>query len=118
MDIVLFFAILVVLFINVTPVLSRFIANQTITGVIVLLMVVLLVAAVQLPFILAHQTVGKAFFRLKIVSTNNERPMTASVVFQREVFCKIATGYLLCIPALYGRTGGHETATETEVVST
>jgi len=117
-DIVLFFAILVVLFINVTPVVSRFIANPTVTGVIVLALVLVVVGGIHYPFMIAHQTIGKAFFRLKIVSTNVERPMTASIVLQREVFCKVATGYILCAPVLYGRVGGHEIATETEVIAT
>jgi len=116
-DVVLFFALLVVLFLHVSPVVSGFIANPTIAGVIILLLLVVIVAGIQYPFVRVHQTIGKAFFRLKIVSTNTERPMSVAIVFQRELFAKVATGYLLCFPVLLGRSGGHEIITETEVVS-
>jgi len=116
-DVVLFFTILVLLLLYVHPVVSGFIANPTVAAVVVLVLLVALVAMVHYPFMMVHQTVGKAFFRLKIISTNSERPMTPSIVLQREVFGKVATGYLLCFPVLLGKQGGHEIVTETEVVS-
>ncbi|MCL2571909.1 MAG: RDD family protein [Defluviitaleaceae bacterium] len=116
-DIVLFFALLVMLFLHVSPVVSGFIANPTIAGVIVLLLLIAIITGIQYPFIKVHQTIGKAFFRLKIVSTNTERPLTVAIVLQRELFAKVASGYLLCFPVLLGKTGGHEIITETEVVS-
>jgi len=117
-DFILFFTIFVVFLLYVHPVVSGFIVNPTIAAVVVLVLIVALVTMVQYPFMLVDQTVGKAFFRIKIVSTNSERPMTPSIVLQREVFGKVFTGYLLCFPVLLGKQGGHEIATETEVVST
>jgi len=116
-DIILFFVIFVLLFLYVYPAVSGFVANPTIAAVVILLLIIALVAVVQYPFLLVHQTVGKAFFRLKIISTNQERPMTPSIVLQREVFCKVATGYLLCAPVFFAKQGVHEAITETEVIS-
>ena len=116
-DIVLFFAVFVFFFLHVHPVISRFIENTTVSAVIFLILMSALIAGMHYPFMIVHQTIGKAFFGLKIISTNDERPMTPSIVLQRELFGKVATGYLLCLPVLFGKTGGHEVATETKVIS-
>jgi len=71
--------------------------------------------AVQWPFYLNSQTVGKAFFRLRIVSTNDARPLTPTIILQRELFAKIFTVYLMCLPLMWGNTGYHDIACETEV---
>jgi len=115
-DVILFFVLVVILLLYAYPAVSGFVPNPTIAAVVILLLLVSLVTGIQYPFLLVHQTVGKAFFRLKIISTNPERPMTPSIVLQREVFCKVATGYLLCAPVLLGKHGVHETITETEVI--
>jgi len=71
---------------------------------------------VQYPFLRVHQTIGKGFFGLKIVSTNEQRPLTVGIILAREVFAKIMTGYLLCLPVLVGKQGKHDEACETDVI--
>jgi uncharacterized RDD family membrane protein YckC len=78
-------------------------------------LVVVVTAGIQIPFLLVNQTLGKAFFGLRVVSTNSERPITPGIVLQRELFAKIATGYLMCLPVLVGKKGGHDVVTETDV---
>ncbi|MCL2216602.1 MAG: RDD family protein [Defluviitaleaceae bacterium] len=70
---------------------------------------------VQWPFYLNNQTVGKAFFRLRLKSTNDTRPLTAIIILQREIFAKIFTMYFMCFPVLWGSQGYHDVACETEV---
>lgn len=98
------------------PILKRVVPDHALAAVLVLLCTILITLAVQLPFLSVNQTVGKAFFGLEIQSTNPDRPLTPSVLFQREIFCKLFPCYLLCLPMLWGKPGGHETATETKVV--
>ena len=74
-----------------------------------------LTLAVQWPFYLNNQTVGKAFFRMRISSTNNARPLTTGIILQREIFAKIFTAYFMCLPVLWGSQGFHDAACETEV---
>jgi len=89
-------------------------ANTILAGVIILL-VILGTFVVQYPFMTLNQTIGKTFFGLRIISTNPERPLTVSIIVQREVFAKVMPVYLLCLPVLFGKEGKHEEATETAV---
>ena len=100
-------AALVVSFLVVLPVLS---------ALLTLLTAVLLAVAIQIPFWNVNQTAGKAFFGLEIQSSNADRPLTVSIIVQREIFCKLMSCYLICLPMLWGSPGGHEAATETQVV--
>ena len=115
MDIFTFFFLFVLAYLYVLPIIARFSDNHTANAVIVSVLVVAVTAGIQIPFLLVNQTLGKAFFGLRVVSTNSERPVTPGIVFQRELFAKVATGYLLCLPVLIGKKGGHEVVTETEV---
>ena len=120
-DITVFFTTVVMAFLYVHPFLHSFIAgfteNEFVAAVIMLILVAAVNAGLQYPFMVVHQTLGKAFFGLKVVSTNDQRPMTASILLQRELFGKVATGYLLCLPVLFRKPGGHEIVTETAVVA-
>lgn len=116
-DLFLCFAALIFSFMAVPPVLSRFTSGSTVSGVLVLIIAVLLVVAAQYPFLKVNQTVGKAFFGLVIESTDPQRPVNMSVLLQREIFCKLMSCYIICIPVLIGQPGGHEVATGTRVVS-
>jgi len=115
-DILVFFALLTAAFVYVQPFLARYSDNHTVNAVIIIILVIIVTAGIQAPFIIVNQTLGKAFFGLKIASTNDQRPMTPGIVVQRELFAKIATGYLLCLPVLFGKRGGHEEISETEIV--
>jgi uncharacterized RDD family membrane protein YckC len=115
-DIITFFALLVAAFLYALPFIAEYIENTTVSAVIVLVLVVIVTAGIQAPFLLVHQTLGKAFFGLRVVSANRERPITPGIVVQRELFAKVATGYLLCLPVFVGKKGGHDIVTETEVV--
>lgn len=72
---------------------------------------------IQYPFMKNGQTIGKGFYRLKIVSTDKFRKdISVAVVFQREILCKLMSCYFICIPLLAGKVGGHEEATHTKIV--
>ena len=114
-DILFFFTLLVAAFLYVRPLIEEISSNHTVNAVIVLILVIIVTTGIQLPFIMVNQTLGKAFFGLRVVSTNSERPVTPGIVIQRELFAKVATGYLLCLPVLIGKTGGHEVVTETGI---
>ncbi|MCL2399382.1 MAG: RDD family protein [Defluviitaleaceae bacterium] len=119
-DIVLFFFIIVMFFMFILPFflnwagiegeLSPFLAGVS------LVLIITLNFAIQYLFLQTHQTIGKAFFGLKIVSTNAQRPLTVSIVLQREILAKAMTCYLMCIPVLFGREGKHDEACETKVI--
>jgi len=70
----------------------------------------------QLAFMQQHQTIGKAFLSLRIKSTNDGRPLTTGIIFQREIFAKVLTCYFMCLPVMFGRIGQHDIVCETEVV--
>jgi len=71
--------------------------------------------AIQWPFYLNNQTIGKAFFRLRVKSMNSTRSLTPTIILQREIFAKIFTAYLMCLPVLWGSQGFHDAACETDV---
>lgn len=120
-DIAVFLALILLFFMVILPFFDDFLRpdgeylSLPIAGV-VLVLVLLINFAVQYPFMVINQTIGKAFFGLRIVSTNNNRPMTFWIVFQRELFAKVFTMYLMAIPVIFGRQGQHDVACETEVV--
>lgn len=115
-DLFVGFAALMISFLTVPPALSRFTQNPTIIGTLVFVAFILLAAGAQYPFLKTNQTIGKAFFGLEIESTDPQRPMSMSILLQRELFCKLMSCYFICIPVLYGSHGGHEIATATQVV--
>lgn len=109
-------AALVFSFLVVLPFLKQLLHSTPLAALLTLLTAVLLAAAVQIPFLTVNQTIGKAFFGLEIQSSNADRPLTFSILIQREIFCKLLSCYLICLPMLWGSPGGHEVATETQVV--
>jgi len=122
-DIFLFLAIVVFFFAFLIPSILPLADDGNVNSSTVLfiaaaalVLVVIITFALQYPFLSAHQTIGKAFFRLKIVSTNEQRPLTVSVIVQREIFAKVMSLYLLCLPVLFGKTGKHDEACETGVI--
>jgi len=70
----------------------------------------------QYPFLRINQTIGKAFMGLRIVSTNDRRPLTMGIIVQREIFAKALTCYFMCLPVLIGKEGQHDVVCETKVV--
>ena len=116
-DMILFFAILVGAYLHINPFFIELTGGYTYAAIITTVLVIAAVSVIQYQFMRVDQTVGKAFFGLKIISSNDEMPLTPSIIFQREIFAKVATGYLLCLPSLLGKTGGHEVVTNTKVVS-
>lgn len=109
-------AALVFSFLFLLPLLKQLIPSTPVSAILTLITAILLAVAVQIPFLSVSQTLGKAFFGLEIQSCNEERPLTQSIILQREIFCKLFSCYLICIPMLWGKPGGHEAATETRVV--
>lgn len=114
-DIFVLLAVLVGSFVLLAPRLTAVIPPVA-AAVATIVMAAALEILVQLPFLRQSQTVGKAFFGLEIASTDPLRPISLSVLLQREVFCKLMSCYIICIPALLGKEGGHETATQTQVI--
>lgn len=117
-DIFLFFAIIIVFFLFVFPHLPGVGAEQPnfILAGFSLLTVVAVYFIIQYPFLANHQTVGKGFFGLKIVSTDDQRPLTVSIIIARELFGKVMTCYLMCIPVFFGLEGKHDEACSTKVI--
>lgn len=108
---------LIVTFAYILPFLSRYIKNDVWLGIAGLIIVVLLILAIQYPFMKNQQTLGKGFFALKIVSTEKTREeVTVGVIFQREILCKLASCYFICLPMIFRKAGGHEEATRTKIV--
>jgi len=117
-DIAVFLAIVMGMFIFVLPFFVELVGvdeGSMVLAVGVFVVVPVLTFAVQYPFMAVGQTIGKALFGLRIVSTNKRRPVSVSVIVQRELFAKVMSCYLLCLPVFYGRVGKHEEATETAV---
>jgi uncharacterized RDD family membrane protein YckC len=72
---------------------------------------------IQLPFMENGQTIGKGFFNLRVISTDKYRKdVTVAVMIQREILCKLMSCYLIALPLLFGKMGGHEQATHTRVI--
>ena len=115
-DLFVCFAALMVSFVWILPALPPFSSSSVLSGILVLVLTVLLAVGAQLPFLKVHQTVGKAFFGLVVAATDSRYPVTLSLLLQRELFCKLMSCYLICIPVLFGKPGGHEVATRTKVV--
>lgn len=114
-DIFTSLGVLVFLALVVHPAITDFGIQPTIGAVFVLILAIAIIAGIQYVFLQTHQTIGKAFFRLKIVSTEPDRPLDMSILLQREAFIKMFSCYLVCFPVLLGRVGGHEVATKTKV---
>ena len=38
-----------------------------------------------------------------------------AVIFQREILCKLASCFFICLPLLFGKEGGHEASTHTKL---
>lgn len=103
-----------------TAVLMPAMANvvpDDVAAIFALIISIALCVLVQYPFMLASQTVGKAFMGLEIHSTDEKRPdMTIGRFFQREILCKLMSCYFICLPMLASKPGGHDIASKTEVV--
>ena len=118
-DVFVFVAIVVLFMVVVLP-FFLVDGDEGVFGLVVagggLVLICGLVFLVQYPFLRINQTIGKAFVGLRIVSTNDRRPLTIQIILQREIFAKVLTCYFMCIPVLFGKEGQHDVACETEVV--
>ena len=117
-DLVVGFLILFAVFAFLVPALKGVLPNNWVRTILGLVVVVLAIYGVHYPFMVQGQTIGKAFFALRIVSTDKVRlDVPVAVVVQREVLCKLLSCYFICIPVLFKKLGGHEEATHTKVVN-
>jgi len=117
-DVFIFVAITVLVFAFVLPFFVPIPEGEEMSmawAVLALIGIAGFTLAAQWPFYLNNQTIGKGFFRLRIKSTNEARPLNASIILQREIFAKIFTAYFMCLPVLWGAQGYHDAACETEV---
>jgi len=117
-DIFVFIAAIVAAMLYVLPFLMNLFGmeeNNIALALGILVLVIAVVCLLQYPFVVNHQTIGKAFFGLRVVTTNISRPLTASIVVQREIFAKVMTCYFMCVPVFFGREGFHEISTETAI---
>ena len=115
-DLFVFFGIIVGFFVFVIPFFFPGGEMHIVWAGVVFVLVVGLTFGLQYPFLRNNQTLGKAFFRLKIVSTNDQRPLTVGIIVQRELFAKILSCYLMCLPSLVNKLGKHDESCETDVV--
>ncbi|WP_261805848.1 RDD family protein [Lapidilactobacillus luobeiensis] len=101
----------------IVPKLEGVIKSPVIRAIIALILVVLINLLVQYPFMLNGQTLGKGFYRLRIVSTDKKRKnLTVPIIIQREILCKLMSCYFICLPVFSGKLGGHEEATHTKLI--
>ena len=114
-DLVLGIAMLVFAVMVIQPALVSLGLETTFSASVVLLLVAAVYGGLQYFFMRSGQTIGKAFFGLVIVSTDKSRPIDVSIIFQREVFLKFFTVYLMCIPVLWNKPGAHEVSTHTKI---
>ncbi|MBL1230199.1 RDD family protein [Enterococcus sp. BWB1-3] len=99
------------------PQVKLIISNDVVRSILGMLLFVLAYFLIQYPFMINGQTVGKGFYRLQIISTDEERTdVPAAVVFQREILCKLMSCFFICVPMLTGKLGGHEEATHTKLI--
>lgn len=116
-DILVYFAVFIGSFIFILPYFLQFFGSMNILIIgLFFILSILVTFALQYPFLKTHQTIGKCFFRLKVVTTNSSRPLNIPIIIQRDIFGKVFTCYFICIPILFGKMGGHELATETKIV--
>ena len=124
-DVLLFIVIIVAMFMLIVPSIQQFAGFYELAGVeelppalaaAILVLIAGVYFGLQYPFLTNFQTIGKAFCGLRVISTNDERPLTFGIILQRELFAKVMSVYLMCIPVLFGREGKHDEACETKVV--
>ncbi len=112
----------IIVYIIITGAMIILIASsvKNINVFIVLLSVIiiqLLYFAIQYPFLKVNQTIGKGFFRLYIVSTNNRVKITPMYIVQREILFKVMPCFLLSLNVLIGRESIHDKCCFTKVIS-
>lgn len=116
-DLVVGLLIIFLTFGFILPFFSHWVTNDIIRAILGVMLVVGLTYLVQYPFMVNGQTIGKGFYRLKIISTDKLRKnVPVAVVFQREILCKLMSCYFICLPLLAGKLGGHEEVTHTKLV--
>ena len=99
------------------PWMQPVISNNWLRTILGMTIVSSLYFLLQYPFMQNGQTIGKGFYRLKIISTDEIRKdISVAVIFQREILCKLMSCYFICLPLLAGKAGGHEEATHTKVI--
>ncbi|WP_071130293.1 RDD family protein [Enterococcus timonensis] len=99
------------------PFVGKFIGNDVVLAILGIVVIALVTYGVQFPFMTTGQTIGKAFFQLKVISTDKIRKnVPVAVMMQREILCKLMSCYFICLPMLAGKMGGHEEATHTKLV--
>lgn len=119
-DMIIFFALVILFFLYVVPPFIEWQGTyelSTLWAFVSVVIVVMAYVGLQYPFMQNHQTLGKAFFGLYITSTNDSRPLSISIIVQREFFAKIMTAYLMCLPVFIGKEGKHDHACQTKIVS-
>ncbi|MFV0361702.1 MAG: RDD family protein [Suipraeoptans sp.] len=117
-DLIIGVLLLFVTFVYVTPFVSDIFGNAYVAVVAEIILFIVVYSLIQYPFMRNAQTLGKAFFSLKIISTDDIRhDVSVAVIVQREIFCKLLSCFFICIPMLTKRPGGHEEATHTKVIS-
>ena len=115
-DIFIYLAMVIISFVFILPILMSFFTEPYIPALLIFILTIILNFALQYPFLTINQTLGKGFFGLELVSTNESRPLDITIVLQREIFGKLISCYMICIPVLFGKLGGHEIGTETKVI--
>ena len=114
-DLFVFFATLVFSFMFINPWLTNLI-DANIAAFAILVLICLLNFALNYPFMIRGQTIGKAFFGLRVVADKDSKyPLTVRTMVVREVFGKFMPMYFLCLPLLFGKKGQHELMTSTSV---
>ncbi len=85
--------------------------------IINLIIIHVLYFLIQYPFLKVNQTLGKGFFRLYIISTDNKVVITPTYIIQREILFKVMPCFLLSINVFFGKEALHDKCCFTKVVS-
>lgn len=115
-DLLIGILVMFVTFAYLLPLLGAYMGSDGLLVAIGMVFIVLAVYLLHYPFMVNGQTLGKAFFGLKIVSTDAvRRDVPVAVIVQREIFCKLLSCYFICLPMAAGKCGGQDEATHTAV---
>lgn len=116
-DLVLGILVVFLTFGFLLPWLQPYLGNDIVRTILGLLVIGLGYFAIQYPFMMNGQTIGKGFYRMKIISTDEIRTdVPVAVIVQREILCKLMSCFFICLPLFKGKLGGHEEATHTKLI--
>ncbi|WP_125606188.1 RDD family protein [Lapidilactobacillus bayanensis] len=116
-DFMIALLLMFVTFSFIIPIIRKVVPNNLFLTAIAFVVIIGGYYLIQYPFMINGQTIGKGFFRLRIVSTDKVRhTVSVAVIIQREILCKLMSCYLICLPLFFGKNGGQDEVTHTKII--